>query len=310
MKNATVMNEVQEIQKILEEHLGNRNAAKFAIEISAILQKETQHTHSGETFFVHKDDAGKLVLAMETAIKENVQAILNPYLEEEEVQKCIEQIMARNYEIKATEFETIKIPGSDSPVYAKLMKHKPVNNTEEIFMDNLKKAISKSIKEFEVFVNDPSIDNNDKLQFIPNFIPAVGYSYNEWEELAKKNGLRLGTKDEYTLFSGWLINSLINEGWTVSDAWNSVCTDSRELGNYYNSEGNNCFIEDTGSRKVAGKCDLANVKKILAKDEEAGGYYLAGGCFRNYGNTSPLASIDLHHKYFFHYGESVGWFVL
>lgn len=310
MKKATVMNEVQGIQKVLEEYLGNRKVAKIAVEISVAMQGETQHTHGEEVFFVHKDEAGKLILTMESSVKENVQAILNSYLEEDEVQKCMEQLMAENCETKATEFETIKIPGSDSPVYAELLKHEPVNDEEVSFIDNhLKKAISKSVKEFEVFVNDPSMDNG-KLQFVPGFKPAVGYSYNELEKLATENDLRLGTKDEYILFMGWLINSLINEGWSETNAWKAVCTDSKELGHYYTSVDTKGEFEVTGSRKVAGKCDLANAHKILAKDNEAGGFWHAGGgCYFN-SRCEPLAGL------LFDVGcdgcdfDSVGWFVL
>lgn len=309
MKNATVMNEVQGIQKVLEEYLGNRKAAKVAVEISVAMQVETQHTHSGEVFFVHKDEAGKLVLTMESEIKENVLTILNSYLEEDEAQECIEQLMAENCETKATtEFETIKIPGS-GPFYAELLKHKPENGEEAKFIANLKEAISKSISDFEVFVNDPSMDNG-KLQFVPGFKPAVGYSYNEWEELAKENGLRLGTKDEYILFLGWLITGLINEGWSERDAWFAVCTNSKELGHYYDSVDAKNDFEPTGSRRIVGKCDLANTCKILAKDEKAGGFWLAGGLYNYYGIVNPLANLFLCNNYDNHNNNSVGWFVL
>ena len=309
MKNATVMNEVQGIQKVLEEYLGNRKAAKVAVEISVAMQVETQHTHSGEVFFVHKDEAGKLVLTMESEIKENVLTILNSYLEEDEAQECIEQLMAENCETKATtEFETIKIPGS-GPFYAELLKHKPENGEEAKFIANLKEAISKSISDFEVFVNDPSMDNG-KLQFVPGFKPAVGYSYNEREELAKENGLRLGTKDEYILFLGWLITGLINEGWSERDAWFAVCTNSKELGHYRNSADAKNDFEPTGSRRIVGKCDLANTCKILAKDEKAGGFWLAGGGYDNDGSNNPLADLVLRCNYDILSNYSVGWFVL
>ena len=239
MKNATVMNDVQGIQKVLEKFLGNRKAA------------------------------------------------------------C---------KIKVTEFETIKIPGSDSPIYAELMKHEPANDAEVSFIDNLKKAISKSVKGFEVFVNDPSMDNG-KLQFVPGFKPTVGYSYNEWEELASENGLRLGTKDEYILFLGWLINSLINEGWSETASWKAVCTDSKKLGHYFNLEDAKGDFELTGSRKVAGKCDLANVCKILAKDKEIGGFWVAGGSFVDNGGGCPLALLGFVSNFDGHNDVSVGWFV-
>ncbi len=312
MKNTTVMNDVQEIQKVLEEYIGKRKVAKVAVELSAVMQRETQYTYDGEVFYVHKDEVGKLVLTMKSEIKENVLTILNSHLEEDEVQECIEQLMAGNFETKATtEFETIKIPGSDSPVYAELLKHDPTNNAEMTFIYDLKKAISKSVKGFEVFVNDPSMDHDGKLQFVPGFKPAVGYSYNELEELAKENGLRLGTKDEYILFMGWLINSLIKEGWFEMDAWLAVCTDSRELGHYFNSAGAKWyFFEPTGSRIIVGKSDLANTYKVLARDENAGGFWLASGRCLNFGSDYPLASLDLNGNYDNHDIYSVGWFVL
>ena len=307
MNVTTALNEVRVIQKVLEEYLGNRIAAKVAVEISAAKQGETQHTHSGEVFFVHKDEAGKLVLTMESSVKKNVQAILNSYLEEAEAQECIEQLMAD--ETKATtEFETIKIPGS-GPFYAELLKHKPVNDVEVAFIDNLKKAIGKSVKGFEVFANDPSMDNG-KLQFVPGFKPVVGCSYNEWEEIAEVNGLRLGTKDEYILFLGWLITGLINEGWSEADAWNAVCTNSKELGHYYDSANAKYYFEPTGSRRIVGKCDLANTRKILAKDEKAGGFWLAGGVCNLSGSYGPLANLNLGDYYDYHANDSVGWFVL
>ena len=305
MNVTTALNEVRVIQKVLEEYLGNRKAAKVAVEISAVKQGETQHTHSGEVFFVHKDEAGKLVLTMESSVKKNVQAILNSYLEEDEAQECIEKLMAD--ETKATtEFETIKIPGSGS-FYAELLKHKPVNDVEVAFIDNLKKAIGKSVKGFEVFANDPSMDNG--IQFVPGFKPAVGYSYNEWEELAKENGLRLGTKDEYILFLGWLITGLINEGWSERDAWFAVCTNSKELGHYWDSADAKNDFEPTGSRRIVGKCDLANTRKILAKDEKAGGFWLAGGGYGDDGNVDPLANLYLNNNFDNHFSNSVGWFV-
>ena len=309
MKKATVMNEVQGIQKVLEEYLEKRKAAKVAVEISVAVQEETQYTYSGEDFFVHKDEAGKLVLTMESSIKENVQAILNSYLEEDEAQECIEQLMAENCETKTTEFETIKIPGSDSPIYAELLKHKPADDKEAKFIDDLKEAISKSVKKFEVFVNDPSMDDNGKLQFVPRFEPAKGYSYDELEELAKENGLRLGTKDEYILFMGWLITSLINEGWFEKDAWFAVCTDSRELGHYYTLAKHEDALELTGSRMIAGKCDLANTREVLARDEKSHVFWIAAGCYDELSYNRPLTCLGCVYYFDTPNYNSVGWFV-
>ncbi len=297
MKKTTVMNDVQKIQKVLEKYLGRRKASSVAVEISEAIHGETQHTHNGEVFFVHKDETGKLVLSMESSVKENVLAILNSYLGKDEAQDCIEHL---NCETKDIEFETIKIPSSDSPIYAELIRHEPANNAEVRFIDNLKMAISKSVKEFEIFVNYPSKDNG-KIKFVP----GLGYCYTELEEIAKENGLRLGTKDERVLFLGWLITCLINEGWSEKDAWVAVCTDSKELVHYMDALYTKYDLEQTGSRRVAGKCNLANSYKVLARDEKSGGFWLAGG----YGNNDPPAFLGLCHYYDDRNLCGVGWFV-
>lgn len=315
MKNATVKNDVQVIQKVLEEFLGNRKAAKAAVEISAAMQEETRHTHIGEVFYIHKDEVGTLVLTMESAFKNKVEAVLNSYLEKDEVQECLELLISGQpiCETKATtetaKFETIKIESSDSKIYATLMKHTPENYDEAVFKNTLKKAISASVQEFEVFACDPSIDENGKLQFVPGFKPAVGYSYNELENLAEENGLRLGSKFEYVLFLGTLINDLIAEGWSEADAWYSVCVDSKKMGHYWNSADAKHDFELTGSRKIAGKYDLANTHKILAADEKASGFLVAGGGYNYDGNCYPLANFKHFDGRDFHYIYSVGWFV-
>ena len=207
--------------------------------------------------------------------------------------------------------EVQKVFGSDSNIYAELLKHRPANDAEWRFISNLKKAVSGSVKPFEVFVNDPSIGRNGLLQFVTGYTPAVGYSYNELEELGKKSGLRLGNINEYVLFLGTLINNLISvEGWNEAYAWNSVCTDSRKLGHYKDSVGVKNYFEPTGSRKIVGKADLANTYKILASGEEKyGGFWLAGGSYRNSGYIDSLASLVFHLncERSFHHG--VGWFV-
>ena len=315
MKNVTAKNDVQVIQKALEEYLENRKAAKVAVEISAAMQEETQHTHMGEVFYIHKDEVGTLVLTMESAVKSKVEAILNSYLEKDEVQECLELLISGQAmcETKATtetaEFETIKVEGSDSKIYATLMKHKTASDAEAKFKNTLKEAISASVQDFKVFACDPSIDKNGELQFVPGFKPAVGYSYNGLEDLAEKNGLRLGTKFEYVLFLGTLINNLIAEGWSEADAWYSVCVDSNKLGHYWNSADAKHDFELTGSRKIAGKYDLANTCKILAKDEKAGGFWLAGGYYHSNSGNNPLADLGLDDDFGSHYAGGVGWFV-
>lgn len=313
MKNATAKNDVQAIKKVLEEYLRNRKAEKVAVEISAAMQEETQHTHMGEVFYIHKDEVGALVLTMESTVKNKVEAILNSYLEKDEVQECFGLLRDRKLgetkkTAEAAEFETIKVEGSDSKIYATLMEHETANDNEVKFKNTLKEAISASVQNFEVFACDPSIDKNGKLQFVPGFKPAVGYTYNELEDLAEENGLRLGNKFEYVLFLGTLINNLIAEGWSEADAWYSVCVDSKELGHYCNSADAKHDFELTGSRKIAGKYDLANTYKILATDKKA--CCLAGGNYCNSSDYRPLADLGLSSGRYNYFNNSVGWFVL
>jgi len=313
MKNATAKNDVQVLQKALEEYLGNRVAAKVAVEISAAMQEETQHTHKGEVFYIHKDEVGALVLTMESNVKNQVGSILNPYLEKDEVEEFLEWLMGEqplDATAETAEFETIKVEGSESMIYAKLMEHVAASEKEKFFKMNLKEAISASVPDFEVFACDPSIDKNGKLQFVPGFKPAVGYSYDELNNLAKENGLRLGNKFEYVLFLGTLISQLIAEGWSEADAWYAVCVNSKELGHYKNSADAKNDFELTGSRKIAGKYDLANTCKILARDEKAGGFWLACGYYNFNGYDFPLAGFGLDNSFDIRDDNSVGWFVL
>jgi len=308
MTNATAKNDVR---VILEEYLGNRKAAKVAEEISEVMQKESRHTHQEKTCYIHQNEDGTLVLTMESVVESLVKQILVSYLEENEVEECLNQIMERTSVSSTTdtEFETISIDGSHSEVYAKLLKHIPVNDGETEFKNVLIEAINAGINSFKVPVNDPSIDESGKIQFVAGARPAVGCSYNEIENLAKESGLRPGTKYEYHLFLGTIIDKLIGEeGWSEADAWNAVCTDSTKLGHYCNSVNAKNELEPTGSRMIAGKCDLANTYKISAKDEETGGFWLAGGSYDDNGYDNPLADLlDLDNNLC---NDSVGWFVL
>lgn len=303
MSTATAKNE---IQVVLQEYLGNRKAAKVAEAVYAVMQAETQHAHNGKKFFINEDSNGVLLLTMESKVKEHVETILSRNLEEDEVQECLEQLMAE----MTAEIETILVEGSDSQIYSDLLKHTPADDSEKSFLDNLEEAVQTGFKPFKVPVCDPSIDENGRIQFVAGKRPAVGYSYNELQELARKNGLRLGEKKEYFPFLATIIHRLIEKGWSETDAVFAVCNDSTKLGHYFNSANARGNFEPTGSRMVAGKCDLANTYKILAKDEDTGGFWLAGGGYGRNGCNNPLADLDRSSNFDGHFSGSVGWFVL
>ena len=174
--------------------------------------------------------------------------------------------------------------------------------------------ISSGVSDFYRPKLDPSLDSQGKICYQPGLRPAVGKSYNWWEKNAKEfcpeRKSRLGTKSEYVAFLGVLIKKLVASGWSIADAWNAVCNDSRELGHYWNSESTLHNFEPTGSREICGFCDLANAYKILAEDEEAGGFWFAGGYYFFVGNFIPLADLNHYIIRFDECDNSVGWLVL
>ena len=306
-----------EIQVVLQEYLGNKKAAKVAETVYAVIQKETQHTHNGKMFFINEDSNGALVLTMKSMVKEQVEKILTQYLEKDEVQECLQQLMVGGISTETeltAEFETITVEGSDSQIYFDMLKYTPTSENEEKFLKFLKEAVYAGVKKFKVPVYDPSINENGSLQFVAGCKPAVGYSYNKLKELAIKNGVQLGSKNQYVLFLATIIHRLVEEGWSKADAFYAVCTDSTEIGHYLNSKNAKCDLELTGSRKIAGKCDLANTYKIFANDEKNGGFWVAGGNYFADGDDNPLADLDFYDSYDYYISSvfisSVGWFVL
>lgn len=302
-----------EIQVVLQEYLGNRKAAKVAETVYAVIQKETQHTHNGKKFFINEDSNGALVLTMESMVKEQVETILTQYLEKDEVQECLQQLIVGGISTETeltAEFETITVEGSDSQIYFDMLKYAPASETEKEFLEFLKEAVDAGVKTFKVPVCDPSIDENGSLQFVAGCKPAVGYSYNELKEIAIKNGVQLGSKKQYVIFLATIIHRLVEEGWSKADAFFAVCTDSTQLGHYWNSEKARHDFEVTGSRKIAGKCDLANTYKILRNDEKASVFWVASGDYGNFGNFYPLADLCLSNDCDNRCNYGVGWFVL
>ena len=192
------------------------------------------------------------------------------------------------------------------------MKYKPQTNQEKAFKNLISNAINSGLKDFYRPVLDPSF-NDDMTGICYEFgrKPAVGKSYKWWVNTAKgfMQNSRLGTRYEYVAFLGLLIKKLVENGWSISESWRAVCTDSEELGHYRNSSDAKHAFEDTGSREVCGFYDLANTFKILAEDKEAGGLWLAGSdCY--FGSViCPLADFEHFNYRDDDFASGVGWLV-
>ncbi|MBP3285134.1 MAG: hypothetical protein J6M02_06500 [Clostridia bacterium] len=204
------------------------------------------------------------------------------------------------------------IKASELSLADAFMQHRPKSENERILKGRLKDVILERIDDFWRPRMDPTLDEAENICFKAGEKPAVGRSYNWWRENAKKyctkRKSRLGTKSQYVAFLGVLIKTLVDEGWTVDEAWNAVCNDSKKLGHYWNSENTKYDFEPTGSRAIAGFYDLANTYKILA-DDDVGRFWLAGGCYHGSGN-SPLAGLGHLYQCFDCLSNSVGWLVL
>ena len=124
-----------------------------------------------------------------------------------------------------------------------LKEHTPVKGTLEVEIHNTLELLIKKggIKDFWRPIYDPSLTEDNKIIYKSGSKPAIGKSYNWWVENVQKvdpkRKSRLGTKTEYILWLGILIKTLVQNNWTVEEAWSAVCQDSSKLGHYRNSKG-------------------------------------------------------------------------
>lgn len=196
----------------------------------------------------------------------------------------------------------------------RFMKYRPKTGEEKTFKSLLSGAIKSGLKDFYRPILDPSFnDDNSGICYEFGKKPAVGKSYNWWIKAAKRFDpfCHIGTRYEYVAFLGVLIKKLVESGWSISKAWNAVCTDSKNLGHYYNSENAKDAFENTGSREICGFYDLANTSKLLADETEFDIYWEAGGTYDSESELYPLydtmmADVDGNHKF----THSVGWLVI
>lgn len=192
------------------------------------------------------------------------------------------------------------------------MQYEPMTLNEKNLKAMLIEVIGKGVKDFWRPKYDPSFNEvKNGIRYLPGVKPAVEQSYTWWEKTAKaimpEYNSRLGTKDEYVAFLGFLIKHLAEEGMYVGNAWGAVCNDSVSLANYFNFHNNK--LESTGTTKVLEFYDLGNTIKILAEDKYLGGFYIAGGSFYSTGYAHPLADIRLKTDKAFCWGAGVGWVV-
>lgn len=223
----------------------------------------------------------------------------------------------RTMEIKTlTDERLLKVDPIATGFFDKVLGYTSENEDIKAFIEAVKEVKESKLSPFWRPVLDPTFDGEDVI-FKKGGKPAVGHSFNWWQEIAKKMATvegkkwTLGTNYQYIAFLVWLINQLVKSGWKIEQTIEACVLDSKELGHYWNSENALHDFEVTGSREVCGVCDLANTIKILrCSNEKVGGCWLAGGDYCSSSAYYPLA--DLSHDYYVvvddNYG--VGWLVL
>lgn len=197
------------------------------------------------------------------------------------------------------------------------MQHRPRNKKEAATKELINEAIYAKVKNFYRPKYDPSLTLTTSgrvgICFEPDKEPAMEVEYKFWVEAAKnynpERNSRLGTRLEYGAFLGVLIKKFVAAGKSLEWAWNAVCNDSREVGNYRDSE-NHESIELTGSRCFFGFCDLGNTYKILADEDYEDAFWLAGGAYLTKGKDYPLADIAHYFNLLECFYNSVGWVVM
>jgi len=195
------------------------------------------------------------------------------------------------------------------------MQYIPKTRCEEAFKRRLTEVIEEGVKDFWRPKYDPSfIKDKAGICFVSGNKPAMGKSYKWWDETAKKfwpeHGSRLGTKEEYVAFLGCLIKKLVEENGRFDyKVWDAICNDPLNLFPYYDPDEKVSY-ELTGAKAICGFFDLANTYKILAKEKNDEGFWIAGGNYYVNADCDPLA--DLCHSYDVNKPNniSVGWLVL
>lgn len=178
------------------------------------------------------------------------------------------------------------------------------------------------VKDFYKPIMDPGVTdfynwhtflNPARIVYEKGRPPATGGTVEYWLEMTSfTEGWRIGNKHEYVGFLGILIKMLIEEeNFSVAEAWNAVCNDSKDLGIYHKPYEDN--MRNTGSKGICGFYDLGNTRKIIELDYQISSYAHAGGDFTKRSQEYPLSCIEkiclLIHTSGWFYPNSVPWLV-
>lgn len=125
------------------------------------------------------------------------------------------------------------VKASKLNVEGAFMKRLPKTDSERDLMIALA-VLMQDAKDFYCFKRQTFVDSIGMVVGY-NIIPdsLEGLSYNQWVAIARgldydKNS-RIGSKREYILLLGVLLKELVNDGWSIDDAWEAVCNSTDML---------------------------------------------------------------------------------
>lgn len=158
------------------------------------------------------------------------------------------------------------------------------------------------VKDFYKPIMDPGVTNSynwheflnpARIVYEEGNAPATGGCVDFWLEMTRfAGGWRIGNKHEYVGFLGILIKMLIEEeNFSVAEAWNAVCNDSKDLGIYHKPYEDD--MRNTGSKGICGFYDLGNTRKIIEINSYTSVYAYAGGDYTKRGQDYPLSRIEI-----------------
>ena len=235
------------------------------------------------------------------------------------------KIKERNMEIKSLSDERLVMinPLVEGFYDNVLCKYKAITYDGVDFLEAVDEVKHSNVAPFWRPIFDPAY-NGEGIVFQKNLVPAIGHSFEWWKTESDKMSpvegkkWKLGSNFQYIAFLVWLINSLVEFGWTIEDAVNSVL-DSKVFGRYghsvYNVKTEDWEIKSlssTGRHEICGIYDLTNTRKILCFADEGHCYshWIAGPNEDSlYGGVAKFKAFGADNRDFIH-GLGVGWLVL
>lgn len=209
--------------------------------------------------------------------------------------KRLKEIVLPNKEISDAFFE---ISYSERKMVREwFTKQNPKTEREKKFLKILSKAMDTVKYDYEIATMEPTVFGG-KIEYIEGRDVAVGYSANQWKQMAKEylpeKGSRLATLYELFIWYAWRI---VQGYWTLNFATN----DSSYFADCTGVPNTTSTIERAGKRTFAGFRDgQGNTYKLVTyKDRLVG----VGGCFNCDINFYPASYIlcnfdpnDVHYN--------------